>query len=60
MEEIEEVKPKKKQIVGYQPIGDKFLDGLPKRYLTLEEWKGLPKNLTDLALKLKMYEVKHD
>ena len=34
-----------------------YLIGLPARDIPVDEWKSLPKELTDAALKLKMYRL---
>lgn len=34
-----------------------YLMGLPARDIPVDEWKSLPKELTDAALKLKMYRL---
>ena len=58
MSEEQEVKPKKPKMVV--PKGDKFLNGLPKRQMTMREWREYPENLRELALKLGIFEVKYD
>jgi hypothetical protein len=57
-EELEVKKPKEPK--GFQPVGNQYLHGLPKRFLTLQEWRKYPKGLRELALKLGLYEVKYD
>lgn len=57
---MDEEKKPRRQPKGYKPIGSQFLDGLPKRYLTLEEWREYPDKLKKLALKLGIYEVDYD
>ena len=34
-----------------------YLIGLPARDITADEWESYPKELTDAALKLKMYRL---
>jgi hypothetical protein len=34
-----------------------YLMGLPARDIPVDEWKSLPEELTDAALKLKMYRL---
>ena len=58
---MDEEKKKKKEPKGFQPIGsDRFLNGLPMRFMTLEEWRMYPEKLRRLALKIGLFEVKYD
>jgi hypothetical protein len=50
-------KKKKKKPIGFRPVGRQFLDGMPKRFLTVQEWERLPRKLRHHALKLGLYEV---
>jgi hypothetical protein len=55
----EEIKQPPK-IKGYQPKGNQYLDGMPKRFLKPQEWRALPKERRELALQLGLYEVIYD
>lgn len=53
-------KDKTKKPIGVRPIGRQYLDGLPKRFIKIEEWQKFPRKLRDHALKLGLYEVIYD
>lgn len=41
----------------YVYLGQGYFVGLPARDMSVDEWKQFPKELTDAALKLKMYRL---
>lgn len=51
-------RPKEKKPKGYRFTGgNRFLNGIPAKDMTLREWRELPEDLRELALNIGLYEV---
>ena len=59
MDEVKEVKRKKKPVSVVYVSEGSYLAGIPAKDMSMKEWGAIPKDKREHALKLGLYEVKY-